>query len=538
MVTHTWSGRSSRWAASAFAAALILVGCSDDSGGDAAPADSTTTSSTAAPTEETTTTTTTTGAPATVPLATVTGPITSTNPALQPQPATALPDGYVEEEFFIGGDATSYETVGDLANDGMWTAEPADSASFKTRVLVRRPPADRFSGTVIVEWLNVTSVEASPDWGYLFEEIGVSGHAYVAVSAQALGVVGGQSLIAVTIDPDAAAEAGTDGSDVDTGGLVNADPERYGSLEHPGDAFAYDIYTQVGAALAANEGGLLADLEPTTVVAAGESQSAGFLTTYVNAIHPLTNVYDGFFVHSRGAGGAPINGVFGDDSSFVDQGHRIRTDLDVPVFMVEAETDLTLLGYTLARQDDTDLIRTWEVAGTAHADAHIFQAILGGPRNGANGSLLGCTNLINTGPHHEAAQAALRHLVEWIGGGDAPPIGDRLRVTDTEPVEIVRDELGIALGGVRNPLVDVPVVITTGDPWGDATLGEGFDICALFGQTIPIEQSGLIELHGSADNYVAAFEIAASAAEQDGFLLDFDADQLRGEAMANRALFG
>jgi hypothetical protein len=291
--------------------------------------------------------------------------------------------------------------------------------------------------------------------------------------------------------------------------------------------------------LAANEGGILGDLEPSNVIAAGESQSAGYLTTYVNAIQLREQVFDGFFVHSRGAGGAPLGGDFGDDTGFVDRGDRIRTDLDVPVFMLEAETDLTLLGYSRARQDDTELIRTWEMAGTSHADAHVIRGILGGPRDGSTGSFLGCDNLINTGPHHELAQAALRHLVTWVDGGAAPPTGERLRITDTEPAEVVRDELGIALGGVRNPLVDVPVVVTTGDPWPDfdPDSEDGFDVCALFGQTRAIERSGLIELHGSADEYVAAFDRAADAAVADGFLLDYDAEQLREEAEANRALF-
>ena len=32
-------------------------------------------------------------------------------------------------------------------------------------------------------------------------------------------------------------------------GLRAIDPERYGDLHHPGDAYAYDIYTQVARAL-------------------------------------------------------------------------------------------------------------------------------------------------------------------------------------------------------------------------------------------------------------------------------------------------
>ena len=93
---------------------------------------------------------------------------------------------------------------------------------------------------------------------------------------------------------------------------------------------------------------------------------------------------------------------------------------------------------------------------------------------------------------------------------------------------------------MRNPLVDVPVVVTTGDPWTDVDLDsdESLDVCALFGQTLPIEPTGLTELHGSPEGYVAAFDAAATAAVSAGFLLDYDAEQLRREAAANQGLFG
>ena len=41
--------------------------------------------------------------------------------------------------------------------------------------------------------------------------------------------------------------------------------------------------------------------------------------------------------------------------------------------MLESETDLLFtLDYFPSRQEDTDLIRTWEMAGTAHADAFLL----------------------------------------------------------------------------------------------------------------------------------------------------------------------
>ncbi len=464
-----------------------------------------------------------------------------------PQPAAPLPEGYVEEEYLIGGTATSFDPV-DTPDDGFWSATPGEEADYRTRVIVRRPAeAEDFSGTVLVEWFNVSAIEAAPDWGYLSEEIGWEGHAYIGVSAQAQGVEGGETILDVEVDSEAAAGAGATGS-TDTSGLVNIDPERYGTLTHPGDAYAFDIFTQVGRAATESPDPLLGGFEAQQVLAVGESQSAIFLSTLVNAVHPLDPVFDGFLVHSRGASVAPLDGEFlgaaetEDPEAAMEQGVLVRTDLDVPVLIFEAETDLTLLGYANARQPDTEWVRTWEVAGTAHADAHTLRSILGGPRDPSVGSLLGCTEPINTGPHHEVVQAALQHLVEWAGGGDPPPEGDRLQLEEGEEVAIARDELGMAIGGVRNPLVDVPVAVPTGDPPGGASIedlasGEA-GICILFGSTIPLDQGTLIEMYGTAEDYLAAFRASAEEAVNDGFLLRGDADQLVAEAEENTALFG
>ena len=139
------------------------------------------------------------------------------------------------------------------------------------------------------------------------EEIGREGHAYVGVSAQAQGVMGGETLLDVEVDEEAAADAG---ASTDTGGLTHIDPERYGTLVHPGDDYAFDIYSQVGRAITERPAEVLGGLVPNQVIAAGESQSAGFLSTVVNAVHPLDPVYDGFLIHSRGANPAPLEGGY------------------------------------------------------------------------------------------------------------------------------------------------------------------------------------------------------------------------------------
>jgi len=107
-------------------------------------------------------------------------------------------------------------------------------------------------------------------------------------------------------------------------------------------------------------------------------------------------------------------------------------------------------------------------------------------------------------------------------------------------VVIARDERGNALGGVRTPLVDVPIATLTGEPPGDGSAeltGDG-GVCMLFGQTIPFDRATLVELHGSAEDYVAAFRASADEAVDAGFLLPEDAELLVREAEANRELFG
>ena len=459
-----------------------------------------------------------------------------------PQPAAEVPDGYVMEEYLVGGTATSFDAE-DTPDDGHWEVVPGDEAEYRTRVIVRRPAeAEAFSGTVLVEWFNVSAIEAAPDWGYISQEIAREGHAYIGVSAQSQGVEGGETLLDVEVDEADAAEAGVD---TDRSGLKNVDPERYGTLSHPGDAYAFDIFSQVGRVVSDEPESLLGDLLPDQVIGMGESQSAMFLTTLINAVHPLAPTFDGFLVHSRGSSVPAIDGTYVSSRQAASEADspedmpavRIRTDLEVPVMVFEAETDLTLLGYAQARQPDTDLLRTWEVAGTAHADAQTLRAVIGGPRDPGVGSLLGCGS-INTGPHKEVLQAAVHHLVEWVAGGPPPPEGARLELEEGDEVAIARDEHGNALGGVRNPLVDAPTAALSGDPAEGASIEDVLnDVCVLFGSTTPFDQATLVELYGDADGYLEQFRSAATEAVESGHLLQADADDLIAEAEGNRSLF-
>ena len=229
------------------------------------------------------------------------GPITvgEPSPPIDPRPVDLDAIGYVEEEWFASGAAAAYERYGTWGPDGRWSAAAHGHADYRTRLVVRRPAdPSRFDGTVVLEWLNVSVVEVAPEWAYVGPAMVDAGAAWVGLSTQALGLVGGDPLLPT--------EQGLSQGD---GGIRARNPERYRTVEHPGDQFAFDIYAQVAAALRRPGAAAVAGGPVRRIVAAGQSQSAGFLTTFANALHPLTSAFDGYFVHSRGSGAARLDGA-------------------------------------------------------------------------------------------------------------------------------------------------------------------------------------------------------------------------------------
>ena len=465
---------------------LALTACSDDDGASSAADERT-------------------DAPA--PAVDVSGPITG---GTQGRPANAMPPdladeyGYVEQEYFVTGDATAYAPVGDLGTDGLWTVEPAGTAPYTTRVLVRAPAdADDFNGTVVVEWLNVTAgVDADPDFGLLNPVLLGDGYAYVAVSAQAVSVNGGEGItLEIPGAPTNLLQP-----------LKTLDPERYAPLNHPGDDYSYDMVTQVGQL--ARSGDLLDGAAVDQVILIGESQSAGRLTTYVNAVQPEAEAYDGFLVHSRFTSGAPIS----EEATAPPEGLAIRTDLDAPVLIFETETDL-VRGYIAARQPDTEGVVTWEVAGTAHADASITE--YGAEANGISLDFSELCGPINTGPQREVLRAAFVALTDWVVDGTAPPPAEPIESTDSQ---LVRDENGLAVGGIRTPAVDAPIATLSGENQAESV------ICSLFGSTVPFTPEQLAQLYPTHEDYVAAVTESADAAVEAGFLRPEDRDAIVAEA--------
>jgi hypothetical protein len=424
-----------------------------------------------------------------VPNPKVTGPIPVNVPIGDPsrdypQLATQLDiasQGYVEEEYFFEGTATRYSTP-PLATGGVVsTGHP-----YKTRMIVRRPTsAERFNGIVVVEWVNVTAgYNLDAMWQASFDLLMREGYAYVGVSAQRVGVQQPPS------------------------GLTSWSPTRYAGLDVtagntvPSDTLSYDIFSQAAQAIRHPVGvNPLGGLPVRLVIATGVSQSEGRLVLYHNSIHPLAGVYDGFFL---------VLGI----------GGRLRTDLNVKVFKVNTETDVLLLGEAAARQDDTDRLRTWEIAGTSHVSFQSteFRTPLlirdGLPVSDTSVCTLPALSRV---PTRHVLNAVYGHLTGWIEAGTPPPIAPRILLTSVGPTVAARDSFGNALGGLRLAQHAVPTATNTG-------LNSGPGFCFLFGSHQPFDDATLAALYPNHGTYVSAVDRATRQNLAAGFILAPEAE--------------
>ncbi|MEX1008342.1 MAG: alpha/beta hydrolase domain-containing protein [Acidimicrobiia bacterium] len=403
--------------------------------------------------------------------------------------------GYVEEEWFLRGDASTYGPARDssLGGDGHWSVVATGSEEFCTRLLVRRPtdPA-RSDGTVVLEWFNVSGgIDLDPVWAQSHVEIMRDGNTWVGVSAQRAGV-NGPPLMAGFSQP-----------------LELWDPGRYRELHIPNDDLSYGIFT--AAARMARDGALTAQAPVDVVVAAGASQSANRLVTYVNAVHPLVGAIDGFLVHGRvGTSSPPLAAdvVMPDPLTF-------RTDSSAPVVVLESEFD-TLRSW-LARQPDSERFRLWEVAGSTHQDEYVERTLKAQFARDLGHEMPGCDCAVNDMPFHYVENAALAHLRGWARGGGAAP--QLPRISMNADGEIDRDEHGNALGGIRLPHIVVPTA-----QYGPVGTPQS---CALRGFVKPFPPEKFAALYPTRDDYLACFDAAADEAVAGGFLLEPDAREAR-----------
>ncbi len=458
--------------------------------------------------------------------------------------------GYVEREFLMSGVATVYRQNGMWGSNGRWSvAVSKTNVPYTTRLLVRYPtnPA-KFNGTVVVDWSNViTGGDQDPLWSNIYEEVFRGGYAYALVTAQAAGI-----------------------SEIKTW-----DPVRYKSLGTSGDGPSYDIFSQAAQVIRANNATLLGGLTPQRFIGTGDSLSAIRLTTYINAVQPVSKAYDGFFLVGRAGPSAPIgDGLISTNPLQV----NIRTDNTAKMIQLNAEGDLVDLWAALARQADNNNLRTWELAGAAHIDEHettyelstiardqpnipVPKCAFGTPITGT-GTALDGINAVNNMPLHAVEKAALNWLQRWMTNGAQPPHYPYISTINFFNLLFIvqRDQYGNALGGIRLPDITVPIEsyspvnidiadassYTTNPLSLFATLQGIFTtlqtsaipnttlrsegLCLLSGFYLMLPSSTLKSLYPTAQSYVSKYTAAADAAVTAGYVLPPERDVLVSNA--------
>ena len=415
----------------------------------------------------------------------------------------AFPDNYVMEEFLLSGEAHRYEGLGDapFPKTGEWRTKRGVLEPFTTRAYVVRPrSADDFNGVAIVNWQNVT---AGFDLGAPLNAEIFRGYAWIGLTTQKIGV---------------------DGT-ANTPGLRQWDPERYGGLRHPGDAWSYDMFSRLGRDLKSPTPAsqrLLGGLAVDTLIASGASQSAMRLGTYINAAHAHERVYDGFHLTVHWGICPPVEEVelmtlFAPTGDQVTAYHsQLRDDLDVPILSIATECE-SRYNYPV-RQPDTDTHRFWEVAGASHQSplrADDLRKIMS-----RDGVQLNAPPIDRNTVHWDYIDnAGLRALTNWIREGVAPVSVEQIRMSGNRMDSAERDEHGNVKGGIRVPELEAPVASYRGER------GSIADPSWLSGQTLPFSAAKIAELY--PNGRAPAWNAAVDRLKVQGLVLPEDEASVR-----------
>lgn len=415
--------------------------------------------------------------------------------------------GYREREYAVTVmDPQVYSYIGESADT---EAAPAPPGTYRSRIIVRAPsdPA-KFNGRVLVEMMNTTAtVDLDIAWQQAHDYLMRDGWAYVGVTVQQTGI---RSLSSFKRQPRRYTSLG----------LNLMTPQAQGDLTTGArdPSIAWDLTSQVGALIGGGGAASpLAGYDVRSTYLTGQSQMAGYVVTYVNAIHPRHQVFDGFLVAYRGTRAtnlqyaAPVDGVVPSTSGSLEQ--RRLDGQGTPVLNLQTESDpIGARGGTdpaLWRPDadaDDDRFRLWEVAGAAHNDRHgALQALGVLSRDYGLSFAPSCDWAppmgINDMPMRLAWHSALEALATWHEDGTAPPSVKRIARANGD---VARDSRGNARGGLRLPRMDVPVAT-----YGPESTGGLF--CNLTGWQKPFAKASVLRLYPTRADYTRAVRIAAEA---------------------------
>lgn len=424
---------------------------------------------------------------------------------------------YVEEEFLVSGYATEW------GYDAQFNRVALASHPYTSRVLVRRPAdPEAASGLVQLEPLH-PNLDRANTWRSIHDWILRNGHSWVGVT-----------------------------QDATCAGLISRYfPERYARLSLPVAGLVYDLLGQVSVALREGAFDVVADRITLSGWSATGSISRlylqeGFINDYTlsDGTPSVSSVLIGISSGAAATAGYPLLSA-GSDPLPLDHPRRTVTGAPVPVFEVlsefESETHTPVM-----RQDSDgagDRYRFYAIAGTSHAN--LDAAVLTNFPQFRSAGLDVPGRRILESPSDARMdyynRALYEHLDQWASDGVTPPAGRRFTpagAAQAPPVELERDSAGNVLGGVRTPWTEAPlhryVPHSTPAPgfclapeW--TPLSDPARVARLVGHMVPLPAATVAGLYATEAKYARAFTAAIEASVREGFLLEDEAEALRGE---------
>jgi hypothetical protein len=431
--------------------------------------------------------------------------------------------GYREQEYFFEGEAKTFPP------------SELPSAPYRSRMIVWTPvDPSRFNGTTVVEWAHVSdfgqfelTVETNFQSAMLEEE----GFAYVLISAEEGGVC----------------DRGANGCSGMS--LQSVDPERYGSLKHPGDAYSFDIFNQA----------LQAIKYPTGTAPLGELRTRFIIA---EGLQPSIDKWFAVGAPDDFSSTSPF-GIYGPLNAYLANGADADAQL-ADAFLIDAAAPAveptTYRVPTLHHLDESAIRRvptpdspnhvTWEVTGAPHTDRwmadHIripsAQALVilnreqeearrdqfddfgqaGAPGGETCSPARGAGSLF---PRRFTLNAALLALHHWLENGVPAPSMPRIErvqaVPESPSMKLARDPDGNAIGGLQLPIIRRPVASYNGEA------------CVQAGTTMLLSAERLAALYPTHQSYVEQLLAATNEAVENNILLCRDAATIMRKASAS-----
>jgi hypothetical protein len=463
--------------------------------------------------------------------------------------------GYVEEEYFISGMASTYDWVG----SGHEVKVVAGPGRYVTRILVMRPrDARRFGGNVEVTVLNASlnlDFGGPTDFAQMVRQgdvwIGITTKAVTANALKKFDRVRYASLD--WSNPAAPASrcpnptmiatymAGDNPAAVEA--MLKSGPKS--SWPEYEDGLVWDMLGQLGLLLKSDQrSSILPGFSRPWVYMTGVSQSAIYMRTWVAGFHDRYRtpdgkpVYDGYLAI---VGPAMIRmNQCAADIPLADPRQKL-TPPDVPFISLSSEGEMWQARYTHQHDRFTRRggIVGYEVAGASHRALDVpglapdtisfapipdmLKAGMQMPDSSGLAKLFPAGAVPNDFVWQPVVRGAFRNLVLWSRQGIRPPQSAGIAIDASH--EIMRDAHGNAIGGVRTPYIDAPIAAHT----GYLTAG-GFG--GVTGAKRPFSPETLRALYPDHAAYVAKFNAATDRLLAGRWISAEDAAAMKAAAAA------